>query len=47
MHADRARPAPEACGIDVSTMAKRHDFPIHVVRNHKEARDLFGVILVE
>ncbi|MBN1254500.1 MAG: DUF2284 domain-containing protein [Deltaproteobacteria bacterium] len=47
MHTDRARPALEACGIDVFATAKGQDLPIHVVRNHKEERDLFGVVLVE
>lgn len=47
MHADRARPALEACGIDVFATARGHDLPIHVVRTHKEERDLFGVVLVE
>jgi predicted metal-binding protein len=46
-HADRARPSLEACGIDVFATARKHDLPIHVVRTHKEERDLFGVVLVE
>jgi predicted metal-binding protein len=47
LHADRARPSLEACGIDVFSTARAHDLPIHVVRNHKEERDIFGVVLVE
>jgi len=47
LHADRARPSLEACGIDVFTTARAHELPIHVVRTHKEERDLFGVMLVE
>jgi predicted metal-binding protein len=47
MHADRARPSLEASGIDVFATARGHDLPIHVVRNHKEERDIFGVVLVE
>ena len=47
MHADRARPSMESCGIDVYATARKHDLPIHVLRNHKEERDLFGVVLVE
>jgi predicted metal-binding protein len=47
IHADKARPAMEACGIDVFATARGHDLPIHVVRTHKEERDLFGVVLVE
>jgi predicted metal-binding protein len=46
-HADKARPSLEACGIDVFATARKHDLPIHVVRTHKEERDLFGVALVE
>ena len=46
-HADRARPSLEACGIDVFATARKHNLPIHVVRTHKEERDLFGVVLVE
>jgi predicted metal-binding protein len=46
MHADRARPSMEACGIDVFATARVHGLPIHVVRNHKEERDLFGLVLV-
>ena len=47
LHADRARPSMEACGIDVFTTARGHDLPIQVVRTHKEERDIFGVVLVE
>ncbi len=46
-HADRARPSMEACGIDVFKTARQHDLPIHVVRNHKEERDTYGLVLVE
>jgi predicted metal-binding protein len=46
-HADRARPSLESCGIDVFATARKHNLPIHVVRTHKEERDLFGVVLVE
>jgi hypothetical protein len=37
----------EACGIDVFATVRNHDLPIHVLRNHKEERDLYGVVLVE
>lgn len=47
LHADRARPSLEACGIDVFATAHGHDLPIQVVRTHKDERDLFGVVLVE
>ena len=47
IQADRARPSMEACGIDVFKTAWEHNLPIHVVRTHKEERDIFGVVLVE
>jgi hypothetical protein len=37
----------EACGIDVFKTARDNGFPIEVVRNREEKRDLFGLILVE
>jgi predicted metal-binding protein len=47
LHADRARPSLEACGIDVFATAHGHDLPIQVVRTHKDEREIFGVVLVE
>jgi predicted metal-binding protein len=47
LHADRARPSLEACGIDVFATARGHDLPIEVVRTHKDEREIFGVVLVE
>ena len=47
LHADRARPSMEACGINVFMTARGHNLPIQVVRSHKEERDNFGVVLVE
>ena len=47
LHADRARPAMEACGIDVFATARGNDFPLRVVRTHKEERNIFGIVLVE
>jgi predicted metal-binding protein len=47
LHADRARPSMEACGIDVFKTVRNHDLPIQVVRTHGEERDIYGVILVE
>ena len=47
LHAHKARPSMEACGIDVFNTAKRHDLPIHVVRTRKEERDIFGLVLAD
>jgi predicted metal-binding protein len=47
MHADKARPAMEACGIDVFATARSNEFPLQVLRTHKEKRNIFGVVLVE
>ena len=46
-HGYEARPSMEACGIDVFKTARENGFPIEVVRTHEEARNVFGVILVE
>ena len=47
LHPDEARPAMEACGIDVFSTARAHGLPIHVVKNHSEERDVYGLVLVE
>ena len=44
---DKARPAMEACGVDVFKTARDNGFPIEVVRTHGEEKNIFGVILVE
>ncbi len=44
---ERARPAMEACGIDVFRTARAHDLPIRVLRSHSEERDIYGVVLIE
>jgi len=44
---ERARPAMEACGIDVFQTARAHGLPIRVLRSHSEERDIYGVILIE
>ncbi len=46
-HGYEARPAMEACGIDVFKTARDNGFPIEVVRSHEEERNAFGVILVD
>lgn len=44
---ERARPAMEACGIDVFKTVRAHGLPIHVVRTHREERDIYGIVLIE
>lgn len=46
-HAERARPAMEACGIDVFTTVRRAGFAIEVVRTTRQCPDYFGLVLVD
>ncbi len=46
-HAERARPAMEACGIDVFSTVRRAGFEIDVVRTVQQCPDYFGLILVD
>jgi predicted metal-binding protein len=46
-HADRARPAMEACGIDVFSTVKKVGFPIEVVRSTRQCPNYYGLILVD
>jgi len=46
-HAERARPAMEACGIDVFATARGAGFPISVVRTRDDDRNYFGLIGIE
>ncbi len=46
-HPDEARPALEACGIDVFATARKHGFTIDVVRTHKDPQHYFGLVLIE
>jgi len=46
-HAERARPAMEACGIDVYSTAHTAGFKIDVVRTRRQCPDYFGLILVD
>lgn len=43
----RARPAMEACGVDVFKTARDNGFHIEVVKTHGEEKNIFGVILGE
>jgi predicted metal-binding protein len=42
-----ARPAMEACGINVFDTARSNGFHIEVVRSHDQIDDYFGVVLVD
>ena len=46
-HPHEARPAMEACGIDVYSTAKRAGFEIEVVRTMDQCPDYFGLVLVD
>ena len=46
-HAEQARPAMEACGIDVFATVRKHGFTIDVVRSDKDPQHYFGLVLVE
>lgn len=45
-HPDQARPAMEACGIDVFATARKHGFTIDVVRSRKDPQHYFGLVLI-
>jgi predicted metal-binding protein len=46
-HPERARPAMEACGIDVYRTARAAGFPIEVVRTHADEQNYYGLLLLE
>jgi predicted metal-binding protein len=46
-HAEQARPAMEACGIDVFSTVKKAGFPIEVVRTRRQCPNYYGLILVD
>jgi predicted metal-binding protein len=45
-HPEKARPALEACGIDVFATVRRHGFAIEVVRSREDTPHYFGLVLV-
>lgn len=46
-HAERARPAMEACGIDVFSTVKKAGFPIEVVKSTRQCPNYYGLVLVD
>jgi predicted metal-binding protein len=46
-HPDDARPAMEACGIDVFATARANGFPIEVVKDHGCDENYYGLVLLK
>jgi predicted metal-binding protein len=46
-HPEKARPAMEACGIDVFSTARKAGFPLEVVRTTRQCPNYYGLILVD
>ena len=46
-HPDRARPAMEACGIDVFATVRAAGWKIEVVRSEEDTPHYFGLVLVD
>ena len=46
-HPRNARPAMEACGIDVFATVRKHGFTVDVVRDRDEPQHYFGLVLVQ
>jgi predicted metal-binding protein len=46
-HPERARPAMEACGIDVYATVRAAGWEIEVVRSEEDAAHYFGMVLVD
>lgn len=46
-HPDEARPAMEACGIDVYATVRKHGFTIDVVREASDPQHYFGLVLID
>jgi len=45
--AEQARPAMEACGIDVFATARANGFSIDTIKDRKQTPDFFSLVLVE
>jgi len=46
-HPEQARPAMEACGIDVFSTVRQAGFPIEVIRTRRQCPNYYGMILVD
>jgi predicted metal-binding protein len=47
IHPLQARPAMEACGIDVYATARAAGYPIQVVRDRSEVPNRYGLVLIQ
>ncbi len=46
-HAEQARPAMEACGIDVYATVRANGYPIEVVKDYSDDANYYGLVLIE
>lgn len=46
-HAYQARPAMEACGIDVFATVRKHGFEVKVARTRRDPQHYFGLVLID
>ena len=46
-HPEQARPAMEACGIDVFSTVRKFGFPIEVIKSKHQCPNYYGLILVD
>ena len=46
-HPEQARPAMEACGIDVFSTVRKLGFPIEVIKTKNQCPNYYGLILVD
>ena len=44
---EQARPAMEACGIDVFSTVRKSGFPIEVIKNKRQCPNYYGLVLVD
>lgn len=47
LHADEARPAMEACGVNAFATVRANGYPIEVVRDTSEEADYYSLVLVD
>ena len=46
-HTEQARPAMEACGIDVYATVRANGYPIEVVKDSSDDANYYGLVLIE
>jgi len=47
VHTEQARPAMEACGIDVYATVRANGYPIEVVKEYSDDANYYGLVLIE